>query len=240
MKTQKTKNKIPNKSAGPTKPPFYDKKKLWMESIPFIIWIIMILGALVYLPKIPDTIPTHWNASGQADGFGGRNAIFIIPIMFFVILVLFLILPLMEVFKENMIKIYNYYYAFKIVFSIFFAVLFAAMLFSILGYKINVSLVVIAMIGVLFITLGFILPKLKRNFMFGIRTGWTMSSDAVWDETHKIGGILFSSVGVIVIALIFLVKLEVLFWTFLTLIIAVSLFLAFYSYYLYKKLVKHN
>jgi uncharacterized membrane protein len=213
---------------------FYDKRKLWMESVPFIIFIIMIFGALVYLPKIPDTIPTHWNASGQADGFGGRNSIFIIPIMFFVILILFFILPLMEVFRENMIKIYNYYYAFKIMFSIFFAVLFVATLLPILGYDINVSRVVIAMIGLLFISLGFIFPKLRRNFMFGIRTGWTLSSDEVWDKTHKIGGILFVILGALTIVLLFTLKLETLFFVFLVLTILVSLFLVFYSYYLYK------
>jgi len=223
-----------------TKLAFYDGRKLWMESVPLIIFLILIVVAMIYYPKIPNTIPIHWNASGQADGFGGRNSIFIIPIIFFVILVLFFILPLMEVFRDNMMKIYNYYYAFKITFSIFFAVLFLVTLFSTLGYAINVSRVVIAMIGLLFIALGIILPKLKRNFMFGIRTGWTLSSDAVWDKTHKIGGILFAVLGIVVIILLFVLKLETLFWVFLALIILISLFLVFYSYYLYEKLLKHD
>ncbi len=235
MKTQKQKNKSQDKS---TKKGFYDKKKLWLEAIPIIIFLLMIIGALLFYPKIPDKIPTHWNAAGQADGFGGRNSIFIIPIMFFIILILLFILPLMEVFRENMIKIYKYFYAFKIIFSLFFAVLFVATLLPIIGYDINVSRVVIAMIGILFIALGIILPKLKRNYMFGIRTGWTMSSDKVWDKTHKIGGILFALSGIITIILLFVLKLEILFWVFLILIMLVSLFLVFYSYYLYKKLVK--
>ncbi len=235
MKTKKTKNKSTKLS---DKIPFYDKKKLWLELIPFIIFLLMIIGALLYYPKIPDKIPIHWNAAGQADGFGGKNSIFTIPIMFFAILILLFILPLMEVFRENMINIYKYFYAFKIVFSLFFAMLFVATLLPIIGYDINVSRVVIAMIGVLFIALGFILPKLKRNFMFGIRTGWTMSNDRVWSQTHKIGGILFVLTGIITLALLFVLKLETLFWTFMILIIGVSLFLVFYSYYLYKKLVK--
>jgi len=216
------------------KPKFYDKRKLWMESIPFVIFIILIVGAIIYYPKIPSTIPTHWNSSGQADAFGGKSSIFIIPIMFFVILILFFILPLMEVFRENMIKIYNYYYAFKIMFSLFFAVLFVATILPTLGYNINVSRVVIAMIGLLFISLGIILPKLKRNFMFGIRTGWTLSSDEVWDKTHKLGGVLFIILGILTILLLFLLPLEELFFVFLILTILVSLFLVFYSYYLYK------
>jgi uncharacterized membrane protein len=214
---------------------FYDKKKLWLESIPFIIFIILIVGAIIYYPKIPNTIPTHWNAAGEADAFGGKNAIFIVPFIFLAVLILFFILPLMEVFRENMMKIYNYYYAFKVMFSIFFAVLFVATLLPTMGYDINVSYVVIAMIGLLFIALGFILPRLKRNFMFGIRTGWTLSSDTVWEKTHKIGGILFAALGVITLVLLLILRLETLFFVFLALTILVSIFLVFYSYYIYRR-----
>lgn len=233
MKTQKDKNKIQD-----NKLKFYDKRKLLLETIPFIICLVLFLGAIAYYPKLPSVIPTHWNALGEVDGYGGRGTIFIIPIVLLVILILFLILPMMEVFRENMITIYKYFYAFKILFSLFFAGLFVAMILSILGYNINVSAVVIMMIGILFIAIGLILPKLKRNFMFGIRTGWTLSSDLVWSKTHKIGGVLFALIGAIIIAMIFIVKLEVLFWVFIGLIFAVSLFLVFYSYYLYKETYK--
>jgi uncharacterized membrane protein len=231
MKTQKN-------NSQDTKQRFYDNKKLWLEAIPLLIFILMIVGALVYYPKIPDKIPIHWNAAGQANGFGGRGSIFLIPIIFFVIFILLFILPLMEVFRENMLKIYKYYYAFKVIFSIFFAVLFITTLLPIFGYNLNVSRVVLAMIGLLFIGLGIILPKLKRNFMFGIRTGWTMSSDYVWDKTHKIGGILFALVGIITLLLLFVLTLKILFWIFLASIICVTIFLTFYSYYLFKHKIR--
>jgi uncharacterized membrane protein len=187
---------------------------------------------------LPEKIPVHWDAAGQADGFSGRSGVFLIPIIFLVISILLFILPLMEVFRDNMLKIYKYYYVFKMFFSVFFLVLFVATLMPPLGYNINVSYVVIAMIGVLFIAIGVILPKLKRNFMFGIRTGWTMSSDAVWDKTHKIGGILFSALGIITLILLFILQLETLFFTFVILTILMSIFLVFYSYYLYHKIIK--
>ena len=220
------------------RPKFYDKKKLLLELIPLLIFIIMLIGAIVYYPRVPNTIPTHWDASGKANGFSDKSMIFFVPAIFLFILILFFILPLMEVFRDNMIKIYKYYYAFKIFFSIFFLVLFIATLMPPLGYNINVSYVVIAMIAILFIAMGFIFPKIKRNFMFGIRTGWTMSSDAVWNKTHKIGGILFVALGLVTLILLFLLKLETLFFTFLILTMLVSIFLVFYSYYLYHKMIK--
>jgi hypothetical protein len=37
----------------------------------------------------------------------------------------------------------------------------------------------------------------KRNWFIGIRTPWTLSSDSVWDKTHKLGGKLFKVSGII-------------------------------------------
>ena len=51
--------------------------------------------------------------------------------------------------------------------------------------------------GVLFYCLGILLGNAKRNWFVGIRTPWTLSSDVVWDKTHKMGGKLFKAAGVV-------------------------------------------
>jgi uncharacterized membrane protein len=222
------------KSNSSSKLPFYNKNRLLLEIVT-ILFIVILFGTALYVyPLLPDKIPTHWNTAGIADGFSGRNGVFVIPITFLVLSILLFILPLMEVFRNNMLEIYKYYYAFKVFFGLFFIVLFISSLLPNFGYNINVAYIVICMISLMFITLGLILPKLKRNFMFGIRTGWTMSSDIVWAKTHKLGGILFVILGIITIILLFLLKLEILFFTFVTLTILTSLFLVFYSYYLFR------
>jgi uncharacterized membrane protein len=214
---------------------FYDRKKLLLEIVPLAFILLMFAIAFFVYPSLPEKIPTHWNAQGQVDGYSGRGGIFIIPIMFLVLIILFFILPMMEVFSENMLKIYKYYYAFKIVFSVFFLVLFIATLLPNFGYDINVAQVVIVMISILFISIGAILPKLKRNYIFGIRTGWTLSSDKVWDQTHRLGGVLFIVMGVLTIISLFIFNIESTIYTFLALIILGSIYLVFYSYYLYAK-----
>ncbi|MGV8141788.1 MAG: SdpI family protein [Candidatus Woesearchaeota archaeon] len=216
------------------KQPFYDKKKLLIELVPLTFIVIMFGVALYVHPMLPDKIPTHWNAAGQVDNYSGKDGVFFIPVVFLVISTLLFVLPLMEVFRDNMLKIYDYYYMFKIIFGVFFLVLFAATLAPNFGYDINVAYIVLSMISIMFIGLGLILPKLKRNFMFGIRTGWTLSSDRVWEKTHKIGGILFISVGILTLIFSFLLALEVMFFVFIGLVMLISIFLVFYSYYLYK------
>ena len=227
-----------NLSGSKTK--FYDRKKLLLEIIPFALVIISFIIAIYVYPLLPPKIPVHWDAQGVANGFSGSAGIFMIPIVSLVVMILLFVLPLMEVYRENMLKIYNYYYSFKVFFAAFFTILFVATIMPNFGYNINVAIVIITLISIMFIWLGLTLPKLKRNFMFGIRTGWTLSSDEVWEKTHKLGGILFTCLGLITLILLWLLKLEMIFFVFMALVISVSVFLVFYSYYIYKKTGRKN
>ena len=44
-------------------------------------------------------------------------------------------------------------------------------------------------IGILLVILGNIMPKMRRNAMFGLRTKWSMSNDSVWQKSQRFGGI---------------------------------------------------
>ena len=43
--------------------------------------------------QMPETIPIHWNASGEADGFGSKWYIFMMPVINIAIFLLFLAIP---------------------------------------------------------------------------------------------------------------------------------------------------
>ena len=70
-----------------------------------------------------------------------------------------------------------------------------------LGYnKFNMGAAMLPGVGLIFLFAGVMMRKAKRNFFIGIRTPWTLSSDYVWNETHRIGSILFiisGSTGII-------------------------------------------
>lgn len=57
-----------------------------------------------------------------------------------------------------------------------------------LGAGIAVHRVVPFSVGLLVMALGFYLPQFKRNWWAGIRTPWTLASEAAWDETHRLAG----------------------------------------------------
>jgi uncharacterized membrane protein len=76
----------------------------------------------------------------------------------------------------------------------------------------------------------------KRNFFIGIRTPWTLSSDRVWDETHRIGSTLFIVSGILALLGAFFADYAV--WFILIPVLGSTLFLFVYSYVLYQQETK--
>jgi hypothetical protein len=46
-------------------------------------------------------------------------------------------------------------------------------------------------LGVYWLGLGLLLPRVRRNPWIGVRTPWTLTSDETWARTHRIAGITF-------------------------------------------------
>ena len=45
--------------------------------------------------------------------------------------------------------------------------------------------------------IGNYLPKVRPNYLMGIRTPWTLASDLSWQRTHRLGGRLFVIEGLV-------------------------------------------
>jgi len=83
---------------------------------------------------------------------------------------------------------------------------------------------------------GTLTEKAKQNWFVGIRTPWTLSSEKVWQKTHKIGGKLFKICGIIALLGFFFPDLAFLF--ILVPLLSVCVYTIVYSYFEYKKEVK--
>ena len=104
--------------------------------------------------------------------------------------------------------------------------------------RFDFNLALVPALGLLFIFIGSVLPKLKRNWFIGIRTPWTMSDDIVWENTHKLGSKLFMITGIIImIGLLFENQLM---WFILVPIGALVVWLFVYSYLDYSRRHKNR
>ncbi len=50
--------------------------------------------------------------------------------------------------------------------------------------------------GGLYVALGLILPRVKRNAIVGVRTPWTLTSDEIWARTQRVAGYAMCAGGV--------------------------------------------
>jgi len=90
----------------------------------------------------------------------------------------------------------------------------------------------------LFIVLGMVMPKIKKNYFVGIRTPWTLQSEEVWQKTHKFAGKTFVAMGILTFLTIFL--REKMFGLFIAVVLIGAFAPVVYSYYIYRKLKLFN
>lgn len=162
----------------------------------FIVTIIAVLLSFVIYPTLPGTVPVHWNALGQVDGYGPNwMGAFLVPAIMAFVLLLFVIIPKIEVFQKNLKAFEKEYWLLCYVLQLFFLVLFALTLLPNYGYCFNFAQIFALPFGMLFISIGILLPSFKRTFFVGIRTPWSLANDEVWKKTHVFGGKAFILAG---------------------------------------------
>jgi uncharacterized membrane protein len=190
--------------------------------------------ALYFYPKMPELMASHWNASGEVDGYMSRAwGVLMMPIMSLVLLVVFFMIPKLDPLKKNIDKFLEYYDWFVFLMLMFFYYIYALTLLWNLDIHISISRAMAPALGGLFFYTGVMVSKAKRNYFIGIRTPWTLSSDVVWDKTHKLGGKLFKAAGIL--CLLGIISDEFGIWLVLVPVIAASSISVAYSYVAFKK-----
>ena len=194
------------------------------------------LAGLLLWNRLPDQMASHWNINDQVDGYMPKFwGVFLLPFLTLGMFVLFLLIPSIDPLKANIAQFREAFNLFIVLIVGFMLYLYGLTLAWNLGYNsFKMSGVMLPAIGLLFIFIGFLLRQAKRNFFIGIRTPWTLSSDTVWNETHRVGAVLFMISG----ALAFLGGFfggTTAFWMMFAPIIGSTLFLLVYSYVLYQR-----
>jgi uncharacterized membrane protein len=153
--------------------------------------------ASVLYSRLPELVPTHWNASGVADGFTPKPwGPFLLPLVMLGLFVMPGISP-----RGSGLERYQ---GFELIRVAVFAFLFAVtvlVLFAGIGAPIAIDRAVYGAAGLLFMVLGNLMGKLTRNFFLGIRTPWTLASEEVWLRTHRLAGKLFVLAGLALIVI---------------------------------------
>jgi len=204
-----------------------------------VVSIMIIASTLVGIAlwsQLPDPMASHWDVNDQVNGYMSKFwGVFLMPLMTTGLFMLFLAIPNIDPLKANIAQFRETFNLFIALFVGFMVYIYILTLLWNLGYTgFNMSNAMLPALGVLYFFIGYMLRKAKRNFFIGIRTPWTLSSDRVWDETHRVGSVLFMIAG----ALAFLgafVGSKAAIWFVMVPILASVLITLVYSYLLYQR-----
>lgn len=208
-----------------------------------IIVLILILAGtlagLVLWNKLPAQMASHWDINDQVNGYMPKVwGVFLMPLVTLGMFVLFLAVPAMDPLRANIAKFREAFNLFIVLIVAFMLYVHALTLAWSLGYtNFKMSTSMLPAMGLLFIFIGFMLRKAKRNFFIGIRTPWTLSSDYVWDKTHQLGATLFAASGVLAFIGGIIGGITA-FWFLFIPLMGSTIFLLIYSYVLYQRAAK--
>ena len=161
------------------------KKKI----LKYLLMAAPFLMILAVYNKLPADVPMHWNIHGEIDRYGSRNELFLIAGINVFLGVYMSAVAKIDPKQKNYTK-FRETYDWMVIWTLgFMTVLMGVVLTETMQPgTINISKVACIMVGILFIVLGNMMPKVKQNFFTGVKTPWALSSETVWNKTQRLGG----------------------------------------------------
>jgi len=201
-----------------------------------MFFLIAVIAAVWLYPQLSAQVPTHWDLQGHVNGTMPRFWGAAFPAL--MILALGILTPLLPLISPRQFEITPFAHVYCIVMLAIQGVMLVVGLSVLLvdaRYPLPVPTITMLAVGVLLMVLGNYMGKLRKNFFIGIRTPWTLTSDAVWERTHRLGGWLFMLAGLVMV-IGALVGARA--WLVPTAIVAAVLTPCVYSYWIYRRLDK--
>lgn len=203
--------------------------------IPLVLIIAAVAASIFYYPQLPASMPTHWSASGEPNGYSSRLwGAWMLPLIMASVWFILRAIPHIDPRKANYEKFSGMYDALVILILAFMLLIHVVVLIAATGTPIRMDRIILPSVGVFIAIMGLLLPKAHPNWFVGIRTPWTLTSDLSWERTHEVGGRLFVILGLLMVVSTFLMP-EIAIWILVATAIAMTIFLFAYSYRVWKE-----
>ena len=206
------------------------------KELPLIAIVLIPFVYLAYIwNQLPQKVPVHWNAKGDIDRYGDKAELILIPLLLpFLAYIIFLVVPKIDP-KKKLNKMGNKLQSLKTLVTTFMSILALFILYSSKNQSFDNSNYLFILIGILYIILGNYFKIIKPNYFIGIRTPWTLESESVWKQTHKLGGKLWFIGGIIIVLSGFILGNEINVIVFLTITTIIAIIPIVHSFLLFRK-----
>jgi uncharacterized membrane protein len=214
--------------------------------VSLLVTILAIAGPLFLYFGRPDLlkeqIPTHTNAAGEVDKWTPREDILpqwlLIPGVMVAMVTMFSLLPWLSPkgFEIDRFRA-TFYFLMAVVTLLFAYIQLLFVLGGVQAIQLQLDRWLLGGMALFFALLGNRLGKVQRNFFMGVRTPWTLASEAVWIQTHRLTAWLWTPGG-LVLAVIAFAGLSI--WLWIAGMLLIALAPVVYSLWLYKRLQKQG
>ena len=206
------------------------KKNLKVLILTTVVMLLPILAGLILWNQLPEQMPTHWNASGEVDGWSGKAfAVFGLPLIMVAAQWVCMLGTAADPKKNNHSEkvLHRVLWIIPALSVVLHAVTYA----TALGHAVPMEVVMPILIGLMFTIIGNYMPKCKQNYTIGIKIPWTLDNEENWNRTHRFAGWLWTVCGIATILTAFIGGA----WVLLIIALLMVVLPIIYSYLLHKK-----
>lgn len=183
------------------------KKSLYITLAALAVLPIIVIVAALF--QMPYEVPMHYGADMIVDRFGSKYETLLFPVITVIsglIVLLFAHIAgksekngvnnkrITLIFGNCLLAVQNillYYITYMQLNNVVY----------IPDVPINLIQVIFLLIGVLFIIMGNLMPKLRMNSLVGLRTRWSMKNETAWKKSQLYSGICLIITGFVMIIL---------------------------------------
>lgn len=203
----------------------------------FCLIVIAILLNIVTYSKLSSNIPINWTNGEVTTTVSKLIGVSVMPVMMLFIYGILAFLFKIDSKKDNVSNNTR-----EIIITTILLLLLSihiAILAIGLGYALNIDIVSGLTVGLLIMVTSNFMPKVKTNFIFGLRTPWTLKNEKVWDISNRVTGRVFFLAGLLIILSVIVIPEHTINFT-VFLVISVVVFGTIHSYITYKKVMDNN
>jgi len=196
-------------------------------------------ATLAALAVFPERVPAHWNAAGEVDRWGSKFEILILPLVQLLLAGGLALWPRFDPSRRGPWRAWPLLVAATAwvltlvqlgVLYLTWTTLQAAPSQAEGGLR-----ALLVVLGLTFALIGNYLPKAPQNWVFGVRTPWTLSSPRAWQVTNRVGGWIFIGLGLAVVATAWWWPPEWVLWGMMAALLLATGYLVVLSYTVWKR-----
>ncbi len=165
-------------------------KKLYAVMMTLVA--VSAVGSAVLMALMPNTVPAHYNFAGEIDRWGSKYENLIFPAITVLVgaAVAFIakktekavpkrVLLWTGVCSILLLNVVGFYFMLRDLSAV------PEMSTNVADNAVKLMSIGV---GIMIVILGNLMPKVKRNGLFGLRTSWSMENDEIWNKSQRFGG----------------------------------------------------